>query len=268
MQKLFSFILIFCVFLTACQQEFIPAPQNLLPQDSCRIKTAYYYGGSGGINDTANLIYNGGKLVRVEGEMADVIYSYTNNRITSMFYYEHPGGLLYKIDSFYYVNDTVISRMIINDYDMYNHYDTVRSVIDFSYNGTKLSHVTTVDSRLGTTDRDTTISDFRWTGDNVNSIYITSSAWADDSIYYQYDNNFNYFRNVSPNFFMADPFFELYVGLDPHLPLFISKNNVVNYTTNGGTINYPLEYQLDSMNHPVMVRSGGFDYMGYKYECP
>ena len=65
---------------------------------------------------------------------AHVIYSYSGDKLISMHFYEKPGNLLYHIDSFQYSNDTLLSRMISHDYDMYNHYDTVHSVLDFIYN--------------------------------------------------------------------------------------------------------------------------------------
>ncbi len=240
---------------------------NIVPQDSCHIRTAYYYGGSGGINDSADFFYTGTKLTSVIGSSADVLYAYAGDRLFSMAYYEKPGNLLYHIDTFHYANDSMLSQIISHDFDMYNHFDTVHSVIDFIYNGNILSNLKTVDRYEGSPDSDTLISDFRWENDNVKSILFHSSYWADDSIYYDYDTIPNYFNATSRYFFMADPFFQIHVGFDPHLPYFISKNNVVNFTiyTN---IDYPITYQTDSMHHPTMVNQGGFDYMGYKWECP
>ncbi len=88
-----------------------------------------------------------------------------------------------------------------------------------------------------------------------------------ENIYYDYDNNANYFNAKSKYFFMLDPFFQIHVGFDPHLPYFISKNNVINFRIYGN-IDYPVEYETDSLHHPTMVRQGGFDYMAYKWFCP
>lgn len=269
-----ALLCIFTILLIAvsCQKEIsdpdIPVPAVVnTPIDSCRISKSYYYGGSGGINDSAAFFYTGQKLMTVVAGTADVIYAYSGDKLISMHYFEKPGNLLYHIDSFYYSNDTVLSQIISHDYDMYNHFDTVHSVLDFIYSGAKLSRIITVDHYEGLPDTDTLISDFRWTGDNVNSIFFKSTVWADDSIHYTYDNNPNYFNATSKYFFMADPFFQIHVGFDPHLPYFISKNNVINFTIYTNT-DYPIDYQTDSLHHPTLVRSGGFDYMGYIWSCP
>lgn len=54
--------------------------------DSCRIQTAYYYGGSGGINDTANFFYTGTRLISVMGSGAGVLYTYNGDQLFSMAY--------------------------------------------------------------------------------------------------------------------------------------------------------------------------------------
>jgi hypothetical protein len=267
MKKIIAFILPVILFVS-CQKDMVTQqPLNLVPGDSCRIAKSYYYGGSGGINDSADFFYTGNKLTSVISNSADVIYSYSGDRLVSLHYFEKPGDLLYHVDSFYYFQDTILSRIIAHDYDMYNHLDTIHSVREFNYTGSYLTRLTTVDSYEGITDTDTLIADFRWTGDNVRSIFFRSTVWVDDSIYYDYDNNRNYFSGTSRYFFMADPFFGLHVGFDPHLPYFISRNNVHKFTiyTND---EYLIEYQTDSLSHPTMIRSGGFDYMQYKWECP
>lgn len=274
MKKILIFAFIAIPSLIGCQKELIDTrnQDNVIPviqnfHDSCRIATAYYYGGSGGINDSANFYYTGNKLMSVIGSSADVYYTYVGNQLFSMAYYEKPGNLLYHIDTFHYLNDGILLQIVSHDYDMYNHNDTVHSKIDFIYNGNLLSRLVTIDWYESVPDIDTLTSDFRWQNNNVKSIFLKSSQWEDDSIYYSYDTNPNYFNATSKYFLLADPFFQLHVGFDPHLPYFISKNNVIKYTiyTN---IDYPVTYQIDSMYHPILVSQGGFDYMGYKWECP
>ena len=274
MKKILLLILTIYAF-TACQKEISldnPDPNFVDTTtspvlDSCRISRAYYYGGSGGINDSADFFYTGAQLTKVISGNADVFYAYDGSRLLSMAYYEKPGNLLYHIDTFHYVNDSIITKIVSHDYDMYNHDDTVHSIINFVYSGDLLSQLITVDRYEGFSDTDTLTSDFRWENGNVKSIFFKSSYWADDSIYYNYDNNPNYFNSTSKYFFMADPFFQIHVGFDPHLPYFISRNNVINFTiyTN---IDYPVSYETDSLHHPTLVNQGGFDYMGYVWECP
>jgi hypothetical protein len=268
MKKILLYSFIAAAIFISCQKDFLldPIVNTPLPTDSCRIQTSYFYGG-GGVDDSANYIYEAGRLVRVEGESARVLYGYSGNRLVSMHFYEWPDNVLYRIDSFHYLNDSMISRLVSHDYDMYNHNDTVHAVVDFTYNGTKLMEMNTIYGYEGYSETDTSISEFRWTGDNVSSILLKSNVWADDSIYYQYDTNPNYFQNVSKNFLFADPFFQLHVGLDPHLPYFISKNNVTQFTIYTD-VDYPILYEVDSLNRPILVSQSTFPYMGYKYECP
>jgi hypothetical protein len=270
MRKILYPVLIIVCIAVSCQKEisdkyFLTKVNTRV--DSCRISNSYYFGNSGAIIDSADFIYTGLKLIKVVGADADVIYSYSGNKLTSMFYYEKPGNLLYHIDSFQYINDTVLSKIIAHDYDMYNHFDTVHSVLNFIYIGNKLTRIITVDQYEGFPDTDSTISDFRWTGDNVSSIFFRSTVWADDSIHYTYDNNPNYFNTTSKYFFMADPFFEIHAGFEPHLPYFISKNNVINFRiyTN---VDYPVVYETDSLHHPILIKVGGWDNVKYKWVCP
>jgi hypothetical protein len=264
--------LLLCLTVIAflsCQKELSDDTLNPfvnVPEDSCRISRSYFYGG-GGVSDSADYIYSGNKLTKVEGVHSDVFYTYSGDKLIAMHYYEKPANLLYHVDSFHYVNDTTISRVIAHDFDMFNHDDTVHSELDFVYSGNQLSQLITVASYEGFSDKDTSISEFRWENNNVRSILTKNTSWADDSIYYDYDNNPNYFTATSKYFFMVDPFFQLHVGFDPHLPYFISRNNVVNFRiyTN---VDYPVQYQVDSLRHPTLVSQGGFDYMGYKWECP
>ncbi|MEO8771027.1 MAG: hypothetical protein ABI402_13095 [Ferruginibacter sp.] len=164
--------------LTACQKELehtddpasvIPPNLNIV-HDSCRIATRYYYGGSGGINDSANFFYTGNKLVNVIGTSADVLYTYNGDQLFSMAYYEKPGNLLYHIDTFHYLNDSVLSQVLSHDFDMYNHNDTVHAVIDFIYSANLLTNLKTVNLYEGSVDTDTLFSDFRWENGNVKSI--------------------------------------------------------------------------------------------------
>lgn len=265
MKKLFYLLLLAILGLSACQREafFMPFNRQI---DSCKIQTAYYYGG-GGIFDTANFIYTQDRLTSLIGSESDVFYQYdSRGRVFSMAYYEKPGNLLYRIDTFYYVNDSSLSGITVHDYDMYNHLDTSHSQISFIYTGTQLSRLVTVDRYEGIPYEDTLISDFRWENGNVKSILFGSNGWV-DSIYYRYDTNPNFFGPTSKNFFQIDPFFQLHVGFDFHLPYFISKNNVNNFTIYNN-IDYPVTYLTDSLQHPLLVSQGGFDYMGYKWNCP
>lgn len=264
MKKLFYTPFLAIMIFTSCQKEisFVPFARQI---DPCKIQTAYYYGG-GGTNDTASFIYTQDKLTSLIGSMADVLYNYdARGRVFSMAFYEKPGNLLYRIDTFYYANDSILSGITSHDYDMYNHLDTTLSQISFIYTGTQLSRLITIDSYPGVPYVDTLFSDFRWENGNVKSILFGSTGWA-DSMYYMYDSNPNYFNSTAEYFFMVDPFFQLHVGFDFHLPYFISKNNVSHFTLY--SMDYPVTYLTDSLRHPLLVKQGGFDYMGYKWSCP
>ena len=265
MKKIYYLLFLAILGFSACQQEVINLP--IVRQiDSCKIQTAYYYGG-GGIFDTANFIYTQNRLTSLIGSESDVLYQYdSRGRVFSMAYYEKPGNLLYRIDTFYYVNDSILSGITVHDYDMFNHMDTTHSKISFVYNGTQLTRMVTVDSYEGVPYTDTLVSDFQWQNGNVKSILFGTNGWV-DSINYRYDGNLNYFSSTSKYFFMIDPFFQLHVGFDVHLPYFISRNNVINFTIYNN-IDYPVTYLTDSLGHPLMVSQGGFDYMGYKWDCP
>ncbi len=254
------------VFLFSCQKEIEFDPLDPVPPaDSCRIHTSYFYGG-GGVNDSAVYVYENGILTRLEGSEAIVKYFYAGNFIRAMEYTSTFSNEVYRIDTFDFANG-LLSRVRTHEYDFFWN-DSIYSDLVFQYNGTKLSRITRVDSLLNVAGyNDTLYSDFVYTGENITAMYMSDNMGVFDSIFYAYNNDLNYFNPVSRYFYLADPFFRIHVGFEPHVPYFLSRNNVINFTIYDGE-DYPISYQLDSLNRPLLVSQGGFEYMGYKYECP
>jgi len=263
MTRFLPFLLILS-FLFSCQPEYMPEMD--IPADSCRIEMSHYYGG-GGMHDSAFYTYEAGRLSKITSLDYEVRYRYNGNTVSSMEYYDLMSNSMYMIDSFDYTNG-ILTKLRRHDYDLYWQTDTVHTVMQFNYTNSKLTSILTTDAWQGFPDIDTAYWEFEYTGDNVTKLRWQDSYWAEDSILYTYDNTPNYFANVGKYFFQHDPFFQIHVGFEPHLPYFISKNNVTSFTIDQGT-NYPIEYQLDSTGRrPILVSQGGFDYMGYKYHCP
>lgn len=265
MKKYFLSFLVISMFM-ACQKEIQFDPLDPVnPVDSCRLRTSYYFGG-GGVYDSANYIYENGKLVRLNGSEAIVKYFYDGSFIRSMEYVSAYTNELYRIDTFDFING-LLAGIRSHEFDPFWN-DSIFSVLSFEYNGNKISRVTRIDSLINMAGyNDTLYSDFVYTGENITAMYMSDNVGVFDSVLYTYNNDLNYFNPISRYFYLSDPFFQIHVGFEPHIPYFLSRNNVVNFTIYDGE-DYPVSYELDSMNRPLMVRQGGFDYMGYKYECP
>lgn len=271
MKSILPCLIFFCISLISCQKDFTIDEDPTNPSDStinadtCRITRAWYYGG-GGINDSADFIYVNNRLMKVEGNFAEVIYTYESNRIKTMKFYEQPGLRLYKTDSMIYANNQLV-KLYESDYDMYNQMDTIHSILHFTYAGNTLTQELREDWYEGfPTQVDSTVYRFIYTNNNVSRMDITDvdgNIW--DSITYVYNNDLNYFGNVSAYFYMADPFFQIHVGFEPHLPYFISKNSLVGFNTSG--IDYNVEYTTDASHRPLTVNLDGFEYMAYRYNC-
>ena len=257
-------IIISVVFIS-CQQEIA---DFINPEQPCRIITGYYYGGSGGINDSVQFTYTGDNVTRSEGRDQYVTYSYTGNNITVRKFYEKPGDLLWSVDSIEYNASDKITRLINRNYPSnWINLDSTRTIYSFIYSGTHLSKVIeSEDHFFQPPDTGVYVFNSNAAG-NLDHIYITdaqNNVW--DSISYYFDANPNYFKIAHPDFFLFDPFFELHVGLVPHFPYFYSQNNVTGFTIYGNA-NYSIVYGLDSLNNMTRVDMGGFEYMKYKYAC-
>lgn len=253
------------VLFISCQREI---NDIITTAQQCKIVTGYYYGGSGGINDSALFTYTNDKVTRVEDRDEYVTYFYNGNNISIRKFYEKPGDLFWSIDSIEYNSSNKITRLINWSYPSSFTYDTTRIVYTFTYQDSKLSKVIESEELLNLPP-DTSIYIFNTNAaGNLDHIYITD---ADNNVYdsisYYFDANPNYFKIVHPHFFLLDPFFELHVGLVPHFPYFYSQNNVVRFTVYGN-IDYPIVYGLDSSHHMTSLDMGGFEYMKYKYQCP
>lgn len=261
----------FCISLISCQKEFdieedpTNPPDSTIAADTCRITRSWYYGG-GGINDSADYVYVNNRLVRVVGSMGRVEYTYDSNRVKTMKFYEDGGMGLYKTDSMIYANNKLV-KMYETDYDLFFQSDTIHSILHFTYAGNTLTQELREDWYEGFPNMiDSTVYEFIYSNNNVSRMNINDvDGNILDSITYIYNNDLNYFGNVSAYFYMADPFFQIHVGFEPHLPYFISRNSLVGFTVSD--IDYEVEYTLDSARRPLTVNLDGFEYMAYRYNC-
>ena len=256
------------LFVIACQQE----PDEIIPQiqANCKITNGYYYGGSGGINDSADFTYVNNRISRVEGQDYYVLYYYTGSNITARKFFDKTDNHLSRVDTIQYNASNKITSYINWHYDDPFFWDTTRMIYTYQYAGDKIATVkeaTTVFESFGITE-DTILHYFTYdaAGNISKIVYTDASAQPFDSIAYTYDTRPNYFSVVHPQFYLFEPFFELHVGLIAHLPYFYSKNNVTGFRIYG-TADYNITYGLDSLNHVTSVNLDGFDYMKYKYSC-
>ncbi len=271
MRILLPCLIFFCISLISCQKDFAIDEDPTNPADStintdtCRITRAWYYGG-GGINDSADFVYANNRLIRVVGSFGRVEYTYDANRIKTMRFYEDGGMGLYKIDSMVYLDNKLV-KIHGTDYDLFFQTDTILSILHFTYSGNTLTKELREDWYQDFPGQiDSTVYRFTYSNNNVSRMDITDvdgNIW--DSITYVYNNDLNYFGNVSAYFYMADPFFQIHVGFEPHLAYFISRNSLVGFNTAG--IDYEVEYTTDSSHRPLTVNLDGFEYMAYRYNC-
>jgi hypothetical protein len=254
--------------LSSCQQEI----NYVIPeiQQPCRITNGYYYGGSGGLIDSTSFVYNNGRLIRIDGEYEYITYEYSGNNISLVRIFDRQTSTVMQTDSVKYNSSNKITQMVTWYYDPFFP-DTVRFRLLFNYNNDRLDRVneyTTWFSSLGE-ETDTTISIFHHNAaGNMDKLWLEDpQGFRFDSVIYVFDNNPNYFNAAHPHFFLFDPFFQLQVGLTPHLPYFYSTNNVTRFLLDGG-LDYPIQYGIDSLNNVTSVMMMGDDYVKYKYECP
>jgi hypothetical protein len=248
----------------SCQQEIAEIINSV---SSCRIDKGYYYGGSGGINDSVLFTYSDNKVIKAEGVDDIVNYTYTGNHITGRRFYEKPGNLFWSVDSILYDGSGNITKMINRSYPSSQVFDTTLSTYDFSYTAGRLSQVIETETIVNNPPDSILYTIHTDASGNLDKITFSDFGFNyQDSVLYAFDTNPNYFKIVHPHFFLFDPFFELQVGLVSQLPYFYSHNNVINFNVYGA-YNNPVVYGVDSANHVTRVDMGGFEYMKYRYSC-
>lgn len=261
--------LVFGLFLLSCQPDINDIIQQA---QQCRIETGYYYGGSGGINDSAHFVYDAsGKLVKVSNRDGYYLYTYNGGLIHSRKFIDSITSEMLFLDSVWYDANGNITKMSSYDYSGW-FTDTIKADHLFYYQSNKLQDVLYIETYRdwnGTMVSDSFPSRFEWdaAGNNINKLVYYDAFGAYDSIQYQYNTDPNYFKVAHPHFFLFDPMFELHVGLEANLPYFYSKNNVINTNIYGSWDN-PIIYGLDSTKKITALDMGGFEYFKYKYRCP
>ena len=268
MRKAYYFIAIASVIVMSCQQdlaEFVPQLQQ-----NCKIRTGYYYGGSGGLNDSMNFTYSGDKVIRADAFYYYILYSYANERISIRKFYDNLSSELVQVDSIGYDGTGKISNLVSWYYADPFFGDTTRVKYQVDYANGKLAKVTEtyiLFSSFGT-EYDTLISLFQTNAaGNIDKLSIADAqGFVYDSVTYSFDNNPNYFSIAHPDFFLLDPYFQLQVGLTSHFPYFYSRNNVTSFHIYGSA-DYDIQYGLDSLNNVSSVDMDGFQYMKYRYQC-
>ena len=255
-------------FLFSCQQDIDDVIQQA---QTCKLRTGYYYGGSGGMNDSASFIYDAaGKLVKITNRDGYYLYTYNGNQISTRKFIDSFTLDVLFLDSVWYDASGNISKMASHDYSGW-FADTTHMTYLFQYQNNRLQDLYYVEAYrdwTGSMVSDTFPSRFDWNAaGNVQKVVYYDNMGAYDSIQYQYNTDPNYFKVVHPHFFLFDPMFQLHVGLEANLPYFYSKNNVTN-TNIYGTWDNPIDYGLDSTNKVTAVDMGGFEYYKYRYTCP
>lgn len=254
----------FMIILAACQKDV----NDLTPEEieKCKIETGYYYGGSGGLNDSANFIYAAnGKLSKVETEYERVEYFYNGDKISVRKFYDKLSGELVYEDSIHYTGNN-ISRIIGNDYGSFG-LDSISYHYMLDYQGDRLSMVRYFEpGNPFNNDTFATVVHTNAAGNIEKMVYLDEFDEPYDSVAYQFDANQNYFKKVHPHFILFDPFFQLQAGFEPHLAYFYSTNNVTGFTIYAGQ-NYQVSYDLDASKNISGVKMDGDDYMRYRFKC-
>ena len=265
----FPLVIVITAFFISCQQDPNDIIQNA---QQCRIRTGYYYGGSGGMNDSASFIYDASnRLVKITNRDGYYLYTYNGNQVNSRRFIDSFSNDVLFLDSVWYDGSGNVSKFVTHDYSGW-FTDTLHVTYHFQHQANKLKDILYVESYrdwTGMMASDSFPARFTWdaAGNNIEKLVYYDNFGAYDSIMYQYNADPNYFKVVHPHFYLFDPMFQLHVGLEANLPYFYSRNNVTNTNMYGAWDN-PIDYGLDSTNKVTAVDMGGFEYYKYRYTCP
>jgi hypothetical protein len=252
------------VIYLSCQKEINEFGEQ---KTNCRLSTAYYYNASGVFYDSSVFSYSGDKVMEAESVNKLITYGYAGSNIYTRTYFDKFARSNSFSDSIEYDGSNRIKKITLWLYPGQFSSETRRIIYMFTYKGNNIDQVTSI-RMLTSTLEDTLINQFRVNGaGNIDNIVtVDFDGNVHDSVHYSYDNNPNYFAKIHPNYFIFDVNFQLQGQYLHHLPYFLSKNNVIEFSY-GGTFTYQVGYEQDSLRNLSSVKVSGQPYTIYKYDC-
>src|SRR5688572_15659401 len=177
MKKFVFPVIVICILVAACQQDI----NNVINQaQQCHIQTGYYFGGSGGLNDSANFIYdNAGNLVRINNQDGHYLYTYQGNRIHTRRFIDSMTSDILFLDSVWYDASGNISKFVNRDYSGW-FTDTTTFTYLMQYQNNRLTDLDYIESYRdwsGMMVSDTFPAKFTWdaAGNNIEKMVYYDS---------------------------------------------------------------------------------------------
>jgi hypothetical protein len=245
--------------------EPIPS-QNSSPNEQSKVQNCkplkgfYYIDGS--VNDSAEFVYAGDLIVRVNQASQSRYYTfeYNNGKIVKRNHFLDGATQAAAYTIFNYDTD----HKIVSIEMFYDPNNKTRSYT-FSYTSGKLSKVIAKRFSGGTefTEYEYT---YIYTGDNISQSTIVqfSNGYSQTSIIdYTYDNKENYFKK-QPNAFLVEPSFFTQEGA--LYPYFFSSNNIVSILYNGAPSGTQ-SFVANSSGYLTEMLFNNKLAVSYKYEC-
>jgi hypothetical protein len=245
----------------SCQKE-ITGDKEI--QQQCRIVKGVYTL-SGGSSDSAQFIYDDwGNVVKCKTAIGHYDYLYEGSNINVLTFKNNSASDLLMLDSIRYDEYNAISEISFYDYTELpfnlKHHRTIFIYDNYTIRG--LMKITYVKGQP-----DTSIINFTWNADgNVQKMTCSDMAGGViENVTYQYNTMPNYFKTIHRMFFLFDPKFGLNDEFESRIPLYYSRNNVIQLNQNG--TNQNLTYYFDSKNRFTGVNLGGNQNVSYSYQC-
>ena len=257
-------LLLFCV---SCQKELSDTAKQR--EKTCKLITATYYLASGPVYDSSEFSYNGDKVLKAESEIKSVSYQYGGANIHSRSYFDKLAKAVAFTDTAEYDASNKLKKLTQWLYPGPFTGETMRIVYLFTYNGSAIERVTTINQYSSNNSTpDTLYNLFRTdaSGNTENIVTVDEIGNVYDSVHFAYDRNPNYFKKIHSNYFMFDVNFPLQGSYLHHLPYFFSANNVTEFSYYANNT-YQVSYQLDSLKNLTQVSVNGAPYATYRYEC-
>lgn len=256
-------VCLLAVAVAACQKEISSENGNVPPPSGCKLAKITYFDSSGGVNDTAGMVYTNDKITRVKFTDYYINLVYTGNRVTRINYFEATGAPYDFYDSIRYTSAGKIESLIYYATGGAVDEPSGGYVITYNADGTPARVIEKAASGTGTLE-EIYYYDYTYSSQNITKMTVTDLTFQLSFVLnYTSDNNTNVFKSLPAEFIFADNIMFGISGGQFGLfsPFMFNRNSIASMQ------GLPVTYTKDSKGNMTELKMGGLRTATYDYQC-